>query len=76
MPRPLTHTVEILAGCIFAIAILHTFSSKFFEYLAHTQLGHSGIFHLLREVEVVFGFWAMVLIAGIVVLNGEHGALT
>jgi Putative Na+/H+ antiporter len=76
MPESLTHTVEIFAACIFAVAILHTFSTKYFERLAHTHPSHAGVFHLLGEVEVVFGFWAMVMIVGIVVLNGEHAALT
>jgi len=48
---------------LFAIAVLHTFSTKFFEHLAHTRPEHAGIWHLLGEVEVVFGFWAIVLIA-------------
>lgn len=75
MPEPLAHTVEIFAACIFAVAILHTFSTKFFEHLAHTRPNHAGVFHLLGEVEVVFGFWAMVLIVGIVALCGEHTAI-
>lgn len=48
---------------LFAIAVLHTFSTKFFEHLAHTRPEHAGVWHLLGEVEVVFGFWAIVLIA-------------
>ncbi len=56
-------TVQIAATIIFALAILHTFSTKFFEHLAHTQPTHAGVWHLLGEVEVVFGFWAMVLLA-------------
>lgn len=75
MPEPLAHTVEVFAACIFAIAILHTFSTKFFEHLAQTRPNHAGIFHLLGEVEVVFGFWAMVLIVGIVALSGENAAI-
>lgn len=47
---------------MFAIAIVHTFTAKFFERLAHTRPTHAGIWHLLGEVEVVFGFWAMILI--------------
>jgi Na+/H+ antiporter NhaD/arsenite permease-like protein len=48
---------------LFTIAVLHTFSTKFFEHLAHTRPEHAGVWHLLGEVEVVFGFWAVVLIA-------------
>jgi hypothetical protein len=60
------------SAVIFAIALLHTFSTKFFEYLAHRQPAHAGIWHLLGEVEIVFGFWAMVLIVCMGVLL-EHG---
>lgn len=55
-------TVQIAATIIFAVAILHTFSTKLFEHLAHAQPGHAGLWHLLGEVEAVFGFWAMVLL--------------
>ena len=67
MPETLTSvvapsTIQIGATVIFALAILHTFSTKFFEHLAHTQPRHAGLWHLLGEVEVVFGFWAMILL--------------
>jgi len=39
------------------------FSTKFFEHLAHTRPQHAGVWHLLGEVEVVFGFWAIILVA-------------
>ena len=55
-------TVNIVSTAIFALAVAHTFSTKFFEHLAHTSRHHSGFWHLLGEVEVVFGFWAMVLV--------------
>ena len=50
-----------IAAGIFALAVLHTFCTKYFEHLAHTHPRHAGIWHLLGEVEVVFGLWAMVL---------------
>ena len=55
------NTVNIISTAIFAIAVLHTFSTKFFEHLAHKSKHHRGFWHLLGEVEIVFGFWAMVL---------------
>ena len=55
-------TIQMVGAAIFAIAILHTFSTKFFEHLAHTRPTHAGLWHLLAEVEAVFGFWAIVLI--------------
>jgi hypothetical protein len=52
---------EAVGALLFALAVVHTFSTKFFEHLAHTQPRHAGLWHWLGEVEVVFGFWALVL---------------
>lgn len=68
-------TVQIVAAIIFAVAVLHTFSGKFFEKLAHRHPAHAGIFHLLGEVEAVFGFWALILIAFIALAAGPQNAL-
>ena len=54
--------IEWIASAIFALALLHTFSTRFFEHLAHTRPAHAGAWHLLGEIEVAFGFWAMVFI--------------
>lgn len=69
-------TVQLVASAIFALAILHTFSTRFFEHLAHVQPRHAGIWHLLGEVEVVFGFWAMVLLLFLAVHTGSKDALS
>ena len=69
-------TIQLIAAALFALAIIHTFSTKFFEHLAHRQPQHAGIWHLLGEVEVVFGFWAMVLILFIFAADGKHEAIT
>ena len=72
----MTPTAVQLGGAIlFAIAVAHTFSAKFFERLAHSQPAHAGLWHLLGEVEVVFGFWAMVLIVYIALAGGGAQAL-
>lgn len=68
-------TIQILGAAIFAIAVVHTFSTKLFERLAHRRPDHAGIFHLLGEVEVVFGFWAMVLILAMVLIDGRLAAV-
>lgn len=66
-------TIELIGASLFAIAVIHTFSTKFFERLAHTQPNHAGLWHLLGEVEAVFGFWAMVLaIFMFFMLGREH----
>ncbi|MCE1244432.1 putative Na+/H+ antiporter [Oryzomicrobium sp.] len=68
-------TLEIIAAALFAIAVIHTFSTKFFERLAHAQPRHAGIWHLLGEVEAVFGFWAMVLVVVLAFHEGWHEAV-
>ncbi|MCZ8250954.1 MAG: putative Na+/H+ antiporter [Hylemonella sp.] len=65
-------TLQILAAVLFAVAVLHTFSTKLFERLAHSQPRHAGLWHLLGEVEVVFGFWAMVLVVCMFFLAGKQ----
>lgn len=73
MPVP----VEILATVLFGFAILHTFSVKRFEHLAHKYPEGSvgeNTFHLLGEVEVVFGLWASFLIIGMAFMKGGHAA--
>ena len=53
--------IEFVATVCFALAVLHTFSVKFFQAKAqHYSNGSVGenLFHLLGEVEVVFGLWA------------------
>jgi hypothetical protein len=54
--------LEVAGALLFALAVAHTFSTRYFEHLARTQTAHSGIWHLLGEVEAVFGFWAFVLV--------------
>jgi hypothetical protein len=64
-------TTQIIAAALFSIAVVHTFATKFFEHLAHTSKKHAGMWHLLGEVEVVFGFWAMVMMVFMLVLEGK-----
>lgn len=66
--------IELIAAALFAVAILHTFSTKFFEHLAHTRPTHAGVWHLLGEVEVVFGFWALVLVIAMFATDGAKMA--
>jgi hypothetical protein len=64
--------LEITAAALFALAVVHTFSTRYFEHLAHTRTAHAGIWHLLGEVEAVFGFWAIVLVLFIALAYGWH----
>jgi hypothetical protein len=58
-------TAQYAATLFFVLAVLHTFCVKFFARQAHRYPKGSigeNIFHLLSEVEVVFGLWAGVFV--------------
>ena len=67
--------IQWIAAAIFVIALLHTFSAKQFERIAHRSPRHAGLFHLLGEVEVVFGFWAIVLVVLMAMTVGGSAAV-
>lgn len=67
-------TMQLVGAILFGIALIHTFSTKFFEWMAHHRPDHAGLWHLLGEVEVVFGFWAMVLLLTMMVIQGSGEA--
>lgn len=64
--------IQVLGTALFAAAILHTFSTSIFERLAHRNVPHAGFWHLLGEVEIVFGLWAMVLMVFMFSLEGKQ----
>jgi len=70
---------ELLGATLFAVAVLHTFSVKMFRHLAlrfpKGSVGES-LFQLLGEVEIVFGFWAGVLITCMAILHGGEAAVS
>jgi hypothetical protein len=70
-----THTVDLLAAAVFAVALLHTFAARQIERLSYRFPRHAGLFHLLGEVEVVFGFWALVLVLLLALVQGGAPAL-
>lgn len=74
-PMP-AELIDILAASLFALALVHTFAAKQFERLAHRFPRHAGLYHLLGEVEVVFGFWAIVLVAAMAFVSGGKEALS
>ena len=69
-------SLHVVATVLFAVAILHTFSVPVFARLAHRGGRHAGVWHLLSEVEAVFGFWAFVLIAALALLGGVDTAVS
>jgi Na+/H+ antiporter NhaD/arsenite permease-like protein len=72
---PIPSFIEATGAVLFAAALVHTFSVSFFQRLAHTQPRHAGLWHLLGEVEVVFGCWAGVLVAFMLATAGTDEAV-
>ncbi len=70
------NTLQLTGAILFAIALVHTFSTKLFHSLAKRHPRHAGLFHLLGEVEVVFGFWAFVLILAMALLADGATAIS
>ncbi len=70
-----TPIIQYTAAIIFAVAVLHTFFTKYFQHLAHTDSQHAGLWHLLGEVEVVFGFWSAILLLFITFIGDEKQAI-
>lgn len=70
--------IQLAATIIFATAVIHTFLCSRFQHLAHKfpegSVGEN-FFHLLGEVEVVFGFWAGMLALLMVYLTGVGEAI-
>ncbi|MRV76022.1 hypothetical protein GJ700_30340 [Duganella sp. FT92W] len=67
--------IQLTGAILFALALVHTFAAKSFDLLARRHPRHAGLFHLLGEVEVVFGFWAAILIAAIALMAGGQNAI-
>lgn len=68
--------LEYLATALFAIAIIHTFSVPVFARLANRGGAHAGLWHLLSEVEAVFGVWACVLLVFMALVSGVGDAVS
>ena len=47
--------IEYIAAVLFFLALIHTFSAKYFVQLSHRESRHSGAWLMLGEVEVIFG---------------------
>lgn len=62
--------LEYLATALFALAIIHTFSVPVFARLANRGGPHHGLWHMLSEVEAVFGVWACALLAAMALFAG------
>ncbi|MGZ3808252.1 MAG: putative Na+/H+ antiporter [Bacteriovorax sp.] len=71
-------TTEVLSTVLFFVAILHTFLVSKFEVIAHRYPKNSiphNFWHLFAEVEIVFGFWAMVFLVLFAFIGGKTQSL-
>ena len=64
-------TLQIIVAVIFAIAIIHIFSVKYFENLANRSEKHSGLFPPFGWNRGCFGIWAMILVIFMFVFLGK-----
>lgn len=66
-------SIEKLATFLFALALIHSFCVPVFARWSHRYAKGSireAFFHLLSEVEIVFGFWAFIFLALWSILQG------
>jgi uncharacterized membrane protein len=68
-------SIESVATFLFGLALLHTFAARLLHRLGERFPKHEGLFHLLGEVEVVFGFWSMVLVLAMAALSSWDAAI-
>ncbi len=76
---PINHSnMELFATIAFALAVLHTFLTSRFQRIAsgfpEGSVGEN-LFHLLGEVEIVFGLWAGIYLAFVAFSQGFTSSL-
>lgn len=70
--------IEILGSVFFAFAVLHTFLVSQIRGFSHGFTKGSGwnsLFHLLSEIEIVFGLWAALLLCLMAILQSPETAV-
>ncbi len=67
--------MQITAAALLVAALAHTFCAPGIHKLAQRHARHSGLLHLLGEVELVFGLWALVLIVAMAAVDGPSAAI-
>lgn len=70
--------IEKIATFLFFIALIHCFTVTLFAKLAHRfEKGSAGeaFFHLLSEVEIVFGFWAFIFLVFWFLIDGSEAVI-
>lgn len=68
-------TINVIAAVLFACALIHTFAAKSLERIAERSTRHAGLFHLLGEIEGVFGLWALILLIAMAIVEGGGQAI-
>lgn len=71
-------TIEILGTILFALAVLHTFFVASIIRLSERFPKDSflrDLFHLLGEVEIVFGFWAAFFLVAFAFMEGSDSVI-
>ncbi len=74
----MTQSLQHLSTVLFGLAILHTFLASQFQSVAHEAAEGTikkNLFHILGEVEVVFGIWAAIFILCFTLLEGQEKAI-
>jgi hypothetical protein len=71
--------LNTISAICFGGAILHTFLVSRFRHMANKfpegSIGEN-IFHLIGEVEVVFGVWSIFLLGAMLIYNGAYSTLS
>ncbi len=65
--------IEHVGTCFFFAALLHTFLVSYFAKFSHRfekGTAFEAFFHLLSEVEIVFGFWAFLFLMTWALIEG------
>lgn len=71
-------TIEVCGTIFLFVAIIHTFLTSYFQRVANRYPSGSvleNLFHLLGEVEIVFGFWAAILLVCMLFFVGQADTL-
>lgn len=78
LSAPNSPFIEWISAGLFALAILHTFLVSQFQHIAQKYPAGSvgeNFFHLMGEVEIVFGIWAFFLLIAMAFLHSPQTAL-
>jgi hypothetical protein len=67
--------IERIAALFLALALIHAFAAPRVRKLEYRYPNHAGVFHVLSEIELVFAFWGMLLVAALFAVQGKTQAL-